>query len=140
VAVTLTEPPLAGGAVLPGAAIGTDGAVLALSADDRLEAVPVTILRRQGNDVIVDATALDGRDIVTARTAQTGAGIKVRPIRSDDRAEGVALDDGERARLIALLKADASLSQADRDAMMAQLTAATVPAALVARINARAGG
>jgi multidrug efflux pump subunit AcrA (membrane-fusion protein) len=140
VSVTLTEPPLAGGAVLPVAAIGTDGAVLALTADDRLEAVPVTILRRQGNDVIVDAAPLDGRDIVTARTAQTGEGIKVRPIRPDDRAEGVTLDDGERARLIALLKADASLSPADRDAMMAQLTAPTVPAALVAKINARAGG
>jgi hypothetical protein len=64
----------------------------------------------------------------------------VRPIRLDDRAEGMALDDSERARLIALVEADASLSQADRDAMMAQLTAATVPAALVAAINARAGG
>jgi multidrug efflux pump subunit AcrA (membrane-fusion protein) len=140
VAVTLVEPPLSGMAILPGSAIGTDGAVLALTSDDRLEALPVTILRRQGNDVIVDATALDGRDIVTARTAQTGVGIKVRPIRPDDRAEGMALDDGERARLIALVEADAGLSAADRSAMMAQLSAETVPAALVAAINARAGG
>lgn len=140
VAVTLTEPPLTRVSILPVAAIGTDGKVLALAADDRLEAVPVTILRRQGDDVIVDATLLDGRDIVTARTAQTGVGIKVRPIRSDGRANELALDDSERARLIALVEADASLSQADRDAMMARLTAASVPAALVAQINARAGG
>ncbi len=140
VAVTLSEPPLPDVAILPGGAIGTDGAVLALTADDRLEAVPVTILRRQGDDVIIDATALDGRDIVTERTSQTGVGIKVRPIRSDDLAESLALDDGERARLMALVQADASLSEADRTTVMTQLTGATVPAALVAEINARAGG
>ncbi len=140
VAVTLSEAPLPDVAILPGSAVGTDGAVLALTGDDRLEAVPVTILRRQGNDVIVDATALDGREIVSERTAQTGAGIKVRPIRPNVRAEGVALDDSERARLIALVEGDASLSEADRSAMMAQLTAATVPETLVAQINARAGG
>ncbi len=140
VAVTLTEPPLAGVAILPGVAIGTDGAVLALIADDRLEAVPLTILRRQGNDVIVDATALDGREIVTARTAQTGAGVKVRPIRPDDQAGAKALDDRERARLMALVKADAGLTEADRSALLAQLTAPSVPVDVVARINARAGG
>ncbi len=140
VAVTLNEPPLAGAAILPGRAIGADGTVLALGSEDRLEALPVTLLRRQGDDVIVDARAIAGREVVMERTTQTGAGIKVRPLRAEGATDAVALNEDERARLIALVEADPSLSDVDRTAMVAQLTASSVPAELVAQINARAGG
>jgi RND family efflux transporter MFP subunit len=140
VSVRLDEAPIADATLIPSRAVGPDGAVLALAADDRLEAFAVTILRRQGNDVIVDARLLAGREIVSDRTQQVGSGIKVRPLRSASDAGRVALDKAERARLIRLVEADPSLSDADRMAYVAQLSAPDVPADLVARITSRAGG
>src|SRR6056297_1809921 len=51
VAVTVEEPPLDAVIRLPATALGPDGAVLVLDGDDRLERLPVTLLRRQGNDI-----------------------------------------------------------------------------------------
>lgn len=140
VAVTLDEAPIVNAMSIPSRAVGPDAAVLALTEDDRLEEVPVTILRRDGNDVIVDAAPLAGREIVSDRTPQVGRGIKVRPLRPDGEPQRVALDEAERARLIGLVEADPSLSDADRMAYVAQLSAPDVPADLVARITSRAGG
>lgn len=140
VAVTVDETPLAGAALIPGRAVGADGSVLVLTADDRLESVAVTVLRRQGNDVIVDAKPIAGREIVTDRTPQVGAGMKVRPLRAVPDGSNVALNAADRARLIALVEADATLSDADRGALLTQLSGPEVPAGLVERITARAGG
>jgi RND family efflux transporter MFP subunit len=78
VTVTVEEPPMDNVARLPASALGPDGAVLALGADDRLERVPVTLLRRQGNDVLVRAGGVAGREVVTERSPALGPGLKVR--------------------------------------------------------------
>ena len=140
VAVTLDEPPITGAALIPSRAVGPDATVLALTDEDRLEAIAVTVLRRDGNDVIVDAAPIAGREIVSDRTPQVGQGIKVRPLRPQAAPQRVALDAAERARLIGLVEADPSLSDADRMAYVAQLSAPDVPADLVAQITSRAGG
>jgi RND family efflux transporter MFP subunit len=140
VAVVVEETPIPMAALIPARAIGTDGTVLALTGDSRLEAIAVTILRLQGNDVVVDAGPLAGRDIVSVRTPQVGAGIKVRPLRSDTVAGNVALNEADRARLIALVRSDTSLSETDRVAYLDQLSQSEVPADLVARLTKASGG
>jgi multidrug efflux pump subunit AcrA (membrane-fusion protein) len=88
VTVTVKEPPLDNVARLPASALGPDGAVLVLGADDRLERVPVTLLRRQGNDVLVRAGDVAGREIVTERSPALGAGLKVRRLTPEAATSG----------------------------------------------------
>ncbi len=88
VTVTVEEPPLADVARLPATALGPDGAVLALGAGDRLERLPVTLLRRQGNDVLVRAKGVAGREIVTERNPALGPGLKVRRLTPEAAATG----------------------------------------------------
>jgi biotin carboxyl carrier protein len=139
VRVTIAEPPIAGLARLPAAALGGDGAVLALDASDRLEMVPVTLVRRQGNDVLVRAADVTGREIVTGRSAALGPGLRVRRIGADE-GETVALSPDRRARLRAQVAADRNLPETERRRLLAELARPKVPARTVARIEARAGG
>ncbi|MCU0803436.1 MAG: HlyD family efflux transporter periplasmic adaptor subunit, partial [Rhodobacteraceae bacterium] len=74
VTVLLREPPLDAVAMIPATALGADNSVLALGPDDRLESLPVTLLRRQGDDVIIAPVAAAGREIVAERSALLGAG------------------------------------------------------------------
>ncbi|MDP2738803.1 MAG: efflux transporter periplasmic adaptor subunit [Pseudorhodobacter sp.] len=82
VELRVQEPPLEGVGILPAAAVDAAGVVLVLGADDRLEEFATEVLRRQGDEVIVRAAALDGREVVAARSPLLGAGLKVRPLRS----------------------------------------------------------
>lgn len=79
VTVEIDEPPLSDAALIPATAVGADGAVLVAGDDDRLRAVPVSVLRRQGDDVVIAVTAeLSGARIVAERAPQLGTGILVR--------------------------------------------------------------
>lgn len=68
-------------ALVPATAVGRQGTVLALGPDDRLQEVAVTVLGRQGDDIIIAVGALAGREIVVERSAFLGDGIRIRPIR-----------------------------------------------------------
>jgi len=87
VRVEVVEPPVNGVVRLPASALGSDGEVLLIGEGDRLEALPVELVRRQGDDVLVRAAGLDGRDVVKARTPLLGAGIKVNPLRGAEASE-----------------------------------------------------
>ena len=139
VTVRLTEPPLPDAAVLPALALGGDGTVLVLGADDRLEPVAVSILRRQGDEVIIDAAGLAGREVVTERSALLGAGIRIRPIRPE-AAGLVPLDDARRAALVDLVEASPALSETEKAQLRQDLQAEAVPAALIDRLEGRMGG
>ncbi|MDP5307083.1 efflux RND transporter periplasmic adaptor subunit [Paracoccus spongiarum] len=95
VSVEIAEPEIAGAARIPAAAVGPDGAVLVADAEGRLSAVPVSVLRRQGDDVIIAVpAALDGARIVAERAPQLGAGILVRDAAApapagDQQAQGL---------------------------------------------------
>lgn len=148
VAVEVKEPPLPDVVRLPATAINTEEEVLVLGDDDRLESVSVTLLRRQGDDVLLQATpALVGRDVVVRRSPLLGAGIKVRPLRGDgaalpagDETGTLRLSDERRARLIAQVRDDRDLARDEKERLVKQLQAPDVPAATVRHIEARAGG
>ncbi|MFC7705703.1 efflux RND transporter periplasmic adaptor subunit [Plastorhodobacter daqingensis] len=161
VTVRVAEPPLEDVAVLPAAAVDSAQTVLALGPEDRLEVLPVHLLRRQGNSVIVEAAAVAGREIVTERAPMLGGGIRVRPLRAGGdggaeaaahlpaRARGeaietvdelVALSPERRAELIALVEGNARMPQEARARIIAQLEQDHVPAGVIARLEARAGG
>lgn len=145
VTVEITEPPLDRVAVLPATALDAAGTVLVLGEGDRLEAADATLLRRQGNDVLVRANGLAGREAVAERTPFLGAGIAVRPIRpgADQEAEGeamVELDAARRARLIAFVEASSRMPAQAKERVLAQLQQDRVPADMVARLESRMGG
>lgn len=157
VTVAVTEPPVDGVARLPASALDAAGTVLVLGEGDRLEALPVELVRRQGDDVLVRGPGLEGREVVIGRTPLLGAGIRVRPLREEADAAGAVagpvpeggagsdvalleLSDERRARLVAFVKANDRIPEAARARALALLAQARVPARLVERIEARMGG
>ncbi|MFB9148921.1 efflux RND transporter periplasmic adaptor subunit [Roseovarius ramblicola] len=139
VRVSVEETPLERVARLPASALGGDGTVLAVGDGDRLEVLPVTLLRRQGNDVLLRAPGVAGREIVTGRSPALGPGLKVRRIR-DGAGQTMSLSDERRARLRAQVEADTALPEDERRRLLADLDRARVPARTVARIESRVGG
>ncbi|MEP1330211.1 HlyD family efflux transporter periplasmic adaptor subunit [Pseudophaeobacter sp.] len=153
VTAKVSEPPVADVARVPASALGTDGTVLVLGAEDRLEALPVDLVRRQGDDVLIRGAGLAGRQVVTGRTPLLGAGIRVRPLLQDAQAkqqqesaavsaaaEMIALSDERRARLVTFVEANDRLPDAVKARVLAQLAKAEVPVKLVDRIETRMGG
>ena len=150
VTVRITEPPLEGVALIPAAAIGSDNSVLALGDDDRLEAVRVGLLRRQGDDVIVRVGELAGREIVAERSPLLGAGSRVKPLRVEAGMEYpapapadnalVELTPERRAALVAFVEGNQAMPAETRARVLAKLRQEKVPAEVVQRIEARIGG
>lgn len=146
VRVVVQEPALNRAIRLPATALSAQDRVLVLGPDDRLEELQVTLLRRQGDDVIVRGD-IAGRDIVAERTPVLGAGIKVRPLRpvTGDAAapaapEMVALDPDRRARIISFLEGNTRIPGNVKQRMLTQLEADEVPAEIVNRLESRMGG
>ena len=129
---------------LPASALGADGTVLALDAQDRLERVPVTLFRRQGNEVLVRAAAVAGRAIVAESGPALGPGLKVRrlspPPAATEEGAMLSLSPDRRARLRAHVETDPTLSESQRARLLAELAQERVPARTVARLEGRIGG
>ncbi|MFP7569575.1 efflux RND transporter periplasmic adaptor subunit [Marivita sp. S2033] len=146
VTVMTDEPPLDRVAKIPASALDAANEVLVLTEDDRLEEVPVSLVRRQGNDVLIRADEIEGREVVAERTPLLGAGIKVKPVRPDERSnvseapEMVELTDERRARLTAFVEANTRMPEEARQRILNQLSQGTVPAGVVARLESRMGG
>ncbi|MCF6430865.1 efflux RND transporter periplasmic adaptor subunit [Leisingera sp. MMG026] len=144
VTVKVTEPEVAAVARVPASALGADGSVLVLGAEDRLESLAVELVRRQGDDVLIRGSGLKGREIVTGRTPLLGAGIKVRPLRQGAGVQAlpqlIELTDERRARLVAFVEGSSVMPSAMKEQMLQQLAEARVPVRLVTRIESRMGG
>ncbi|MGJ8603119.1 MAG: efflux RND transporter periplasmic adaptor subunit [Marivita sp.] len=145
VTVKIEEPPLEQVARLPASALNAANEVLVLADEDRLETIAVTLLRRQGDDVLVRARGLQGREVVAERTPLLGEGIKVRPLRDAGQAapeepEMVELTEERRARLTAFVEANTRMPEEARQRILQQLSQGTVPAQVVERIESRMGG
>lgn len=142
VTVRIDEPVLEGVALLPATAVGSDNMILTVDADERLQPVPVDVLRRQGDDVIIAATDLEGASVVMERSPLLGAGIKVRPIRpgvvEDEVSEMIQLDADRRARLIAYV-ADGQMPDDVKARIIAQLEQDEVSSETVERLESRMG-
>jgi hypothetical protein len=143
--VRVEEPALQDVAVLPATALGPGSTILVLDADARLEEVPVTVLRRQGDAVIV-ADAPFGRDVVTERQPQLGPGVQVRPAGPGPQAAEptpeamVRLSPERRAGLIAAVEANRRLPDDARARILAALEAEEVPQSMIDRLERRSGG
>ncbi|MBO9434150.1 HlyD family efflux transporter periplasmic adaptor subunit [Ruegeria sp. R13_0] len=142
VTVTVQEQPLAQVVRLPSSVLDAAGTVLVLGADDRLEALPVQLIRRQGDEVLLRGEGLEGREVVIGRTPLLGSGVRVRPLRAEASADPdlVELTDAKRAELITHVEASEDMPEAEKTRMLGQLEEAKVPASLVRRIENRAGG
>lgn len=151
VTVEIREPRLTGVALLPASAVSSAGTVLVLGDEDRLVEEPIEVLRRQGNEVLVRAGPLAGREVVAERSPTLGAGIRIRPIRaagsgSEESAaaqpaepEMINLDPERRARLIAAIER-APIPDDAKERILTQLKEPMVPARMVERIESRMGG
>ncbi len=145
VTVQIEEPPLDNVARLPASALNAANEVLAITEEERLEVISVTLLRRQGDDVLVRARGLQGREVVAERTPLLGAGIKVRPLRDTGQAvpeepEMVELTEERRARLTAFVQSNTRMPEEARQRILQQLSQSSVPAQVVERIESRMGG
>ncbi|WP_433990296.1 Multidrug resistance protein MdtA (plasmid) [Pseudoseohaeicola sp. NH-UV-7] len=145
VTVSVQEPALDNVYLLPSSAVNAASNVLVLVGEDRLESLPVVVLRRQGDDVIVRAEELEGREVVESRSPLLGAGIAVRPLRGD---EGRAIEEQamlelsaeRRAKLVAFVQASTQMPAEAKARILAQLEKSQVPQQMVERIESRMGG
>lgn len=145
VTVTVTEPPLENVALVPATAVAADETVLVLNDENRLSEAPVTLLRRQGDDVIMRAPDLAGMPIVAERSPLLGSGIKVQPLNHDQGAaapaepQAIKLDPERRARLVAFVEGSQMPDEA-KARVLSQLEQDEVPADVVTRLETRMGG
>jgi hypothetical protein len=143
VTMRIAEPALDNVALLPATAVGSDQMILTVDEDDRLQPVPVDVLRRQGDDVIIAAAGLAGLTVVMERSPLLGAGIKVRPIRPGVVAEQtvpqmISLDADRRARLIAYVS-EGPMPDDVKARIIAQLEQDQVSSETVERLESRMG-
>jgi hypothetical protein len=119
-----------------------------MSQQERLEVLPVDLVRRQGNDVLVRGVGLVGRDVVRVRTPLLGPGIAVKPQSSTTDAQEqsaatpdmLELSDEHRARLVAFVQDNNRMPEDAKARVLAQLAEREVPAQIVARLESRMGG
>lgn len=145
VTVRINEPPLERVARLPATAVDAAGTVLVLGDEDRLDIAEVTVLRREGDDVLVRARGLGGREVVAERSPLLGAGIRIRPIRpnANGNAEApsgpelVELDPERRARLVTFVEGNQFMPEDAKARVLAQLKEDKVPMRVVERIESR---
>ncbi|MDK3072245.1 HlyD family efflux transporter periplasmic adaptor subunit [Sedimentitalea sp. JM2-8] len=146
VTVSVQEPAFDNVVRLPASALDASGSVLVIDADDRLSALPVNLIRRQGDDVLVRGAGLDGREVVVGRTPLLGPGIQVRPLRDEAASQPqpdqamLELSEDRRAQLVAVVQANDRLPAEAKARILGQLAEARVPARLVQRIESRIGG
>jgi membrane fusion protein, multidrug efflux system len=142
VAIMIDEPVLRQVALVPASAVDASGRVLVLDEEARLDSFTVQILRRQGDQVLIRAPGLSGRDIVAQRTPLLGAGIKVRRLNADapDPPAEPPLSDEERAAMIAFVEANKNMPADARERILKQLRQPEVPQQMLARLRGRMGG
>lgn len=146
VTARVSEPVLTAVVVLPASAYGADGTVLAVGDEDRLESVPAQLLRRQGDQVILSASGLAGRDVVREMSPLLGVGIKIKPVRPDVETQAAAqpefveLTPERRAALIAFVEGNDRMPAEAKTRILAQLAEEKVPARVIERLESRMGG
>lgn len=143
VTVRINEPALDDVALVPATAVAADQTVLVLGDEDRLSIAEITLLRRQGDDVIIGVGDNAGATIVAERSPLLGAGIRVRPIRPGGAAaapepEMIALDAERRARLIAFVS-EGRMPEDVKARIIGQLEEDEVSSETVTRLEARMG-
>jgi pyruvate/2-oxoglutarate dehydrogenase complex dihydrolipoamide acyltransferase (E2) component len=150
VTVQIPERPMEGVARIPAAATTTDGRILLIGDDNRLEEAQLTLLRHQGDTIIVADAPFD-RQYVTARSLQIGPGIQVTPIvpapageaasapaaqAAEAAPDTIALDDARRAAIVAVIEASEKMKPEKREQYLEELSRPEVPRATVEKFEA----
>jgi len=144
VTVTVTEPELRQVARIPSTAVDANETALLLGAENRLEEVPVEILRRQGDEVLIRAPQIHGQQIVAERSPLLGQGIAVQPIDPNAVAEIpeppelVTLAPDRRARLISFVE-ESGMPPPVKTRILGQLEQDEVPLDVIERLEERMG-
>lgn len=143
VTVRVREPELRNVTVIPATAASASGEVLVLGEDNRLKAVTAVVLRKQGDELIVDGAGLVGETIVLERVPQLGAGIRVQPRESGaplfEDPPTVILSAEERTRLSEAVRSNSRMPEAIRNRILEQLAAGELPVETVERLRRMAG-
>ena len=146
VSLNVTEPLLNYVVKLPASAINANSEVLLITDEDRLEALQVKLVRRQGNEILVRSRDLANREVVAEQTPVLGAGIKIKPVRLGpagaeiEEVEMVELTDERRAKLMAFIEGNGYIPADAKKRILGQLQKDKVPANVVERIESRMGG
>ena len=145
VTVRIEEPQLDQVALVPATAVAADDTVLVVGEENRLMSMQTTLLRRQGDDVIIAVEGLEGRTIVAERSPLLGSGIKVNPLTpgvaeaAPATVEMIRLDAERKARLVSFVEQSRMPDEA-KARILAQLDAEEVSAETVNRLESRMGG
>ena len=148
--VEVEEPELKNISVLPASAVTIDGKLFIISNEDRLEEVSVTILRRQGEKVIVSGAPL-GAEYVMQRSPQLGAGLKVKPLRASDLKNDKAskssdadtivdLDQKKKSELLNFLKSMDRMPENVKDRLIKEISSGKVSSKTLRRLEKRMKG
>jgi hypothetical protein len=146
VVVKLDEPELRFAINLPASALNADNQVLILNDEERLENVNVSLLRRQGDNVIIRSRDLPGKEVVAQRSPLLGTGIKVRAVRSGEAdkppkaPEMIELTEERRQKLIKFIEDNKWIPKTAKERTIGKLKKEKVPAEMVSRIESRMGG
>ena len=145
VTVDITEPALSWVAKLPASALSGTNKVLVIGDDERLKEAVVTLIRRQGDDVLVRSRELRDAKVVAERSPVLGTGIKVRVLSAEEGGEPeapsmVALDPERRAKLIAFVEENKYIPKDAKNRILDQLNKPEVPNEMVERLESRMGG
>ena len=145
VTVDITEPALSWVAKLPASALSGSNKVLVVGDDERLKETEVTLIRRQGDDVLVRSRELQDAKVVAERSPVLGTGIKVRVLSAEEGQEPeapsmVALDPERRAKLIAFVEGNKYIPKDAKKRILDQLKKPEVPNEMVERLESRMGG
>ena len=146
VVVKVDEPELRFAINLPASALNADNQVLILNDEKRLENVNVSLLRRQGDNVIIRSRDLPGKEVVAQRSPLLGTGIKVRAVRSGEAdkppkaPEMIELTEERRQKLIKFIEGNKWIPKTAKERTIGKLKKEKVPAEMVSRIESRMGG
>lgn len=150
VSVAIKELPIRNVVRLPAAAVDPQGQVMVVGEDFRLEALPISLIRRQGDEVLVEGTHLAGKAIVTRLTPLLGAGIRVKPVQENTSGSPIVaaspepelleLTEERRARLVAFVEGNRRMPADRKQRVLDQLSQQKVPAQVVNRLEQRIGG
>ncbi len=141
VTVSINEPALDRVALVPSTAVAADATVLVVGEEDRLRSVETQILRRQGDDVIIQVRGLAGQQIVAERSPLLGEGISIKPIipgAAPEPPKVVALDAERRAKLVTFVESS-RMPDPVKARLLTQLEQDEVPAEVIDRLESRMG-
>lgn len=143
VTVIVSEPELSGVSSIPATAATSAGEVLVVTQDNRLRAETVRILRKQGDDLIVNARKLAGQRIVKQRAPQLGAGIKIEPRGADQKPvleenEDVKLTSDQQSKMLEFVKSS-GMPDAVKGRILKRIESGTVPKRMFDRISSNMG-